>query len=242
MKANHLLVFFMVFMAIADQFFILRLKRTNNPMARLHTYWLILGWLWLATITAVWIAGPRALWYAHLNPTEGKWLPGPLELGLIGIVSLAALFMPVVVVTRKPAAASNLARALDKLRFFLPTTSRERFWWALLSITAGICEETLFRSFLLQYLRADPWRLGLAGAIAVACLLFALGHLYQGIVAACGTGVLAVLFFILFLGSGSLLIPMLLHALADLRVLVFLQLAEPHRQSRVREGISSPRK
>jgi membrane protease YdiL (CAAX protease family) len=226
MKATHLLVLFMLFMAIGDQVFILRLKLPHGPKARLHAYWLILSWLWLATIAAVWITGPRALWYASLNPGEGRWLPGSVVAGLIAVISLIALFLPVVFVMRKPSAAPKLARALDKLRFFLPTTPRERFWWALLSITAGICEETLFRSFLLQYLRADPWRLGLTGAIAVACLLFALGHLYQGIAAAIGTGLLAVLFFILFLGSGTLLIPMLLHALADLRVLLFLRLAD----------------
>jgi membrane protease YdiL (CAAX protease family) len=226
MKASHLLVFFILLMGVGDQVFILRLKLTHGPKARLHAYWLILSWLWLATIAAAWIIGPRAVWYASLNPGEGKWLPGSLVAGLIAFLSLAVLLTPVVVVARKPSAAFKLANALDRLRFFLPATPRERFWWALLSITAGICEETLFRSFLLQYLRADPWRLGLAGAVAVASLLFALGHLYQGIAAAIGTGLLAVLFFILFLGSGSLLIPMLLHALADLRVLLLLRLAD----------------
>ena len=228
MKATHLLVLFMVFMAIGDQFFILRLKLTHAPKARLHAYWLILSWLWLATIAAAWITGRQALWYASLNPGEARWLPGSVVAGLIAVIALTALLLPVVLVMRKPSAAPKLARALDKLRFFLPATPRERLWWALLSITAGICEETLFRSFLLQYLRADPWRLGLTGAIALACLLFALGHLYQGIAAAIGTGLLAVLFFVLFLGSGSLLIPMLLHALADLRVLLFLRLADAH--------------
>jgi membrane protease YdiL (CAAX protease family) len=226
MKASHLLVFFILLMGIGDQVFILRLKLPHGPKARLHAYLLILSWLWLATIAAAWITGPRALWYAHLHPGEGKWVPGSLGAGLVAVISLAAMLAPVVFAARKPSAAPKLSLAVDKLRFVLPATPHERFWWALLSIAAGICEECLFRSFLLHYLRANPWQLGLGGAIAVACLLFALGHLYQGVVAATGTGLLAFLFFLLFLGSGSLLIPIVLHALADLRVLLFLRLAD----------------
>jgi len=222
-------MFFVLLMGMWNQFLILRLKLPHGPKARLRTYWLTLSWLWLATIAAVWIMGPRALWYARLNPGEGKWVPGSLVAGLIVVISLAAMLAPVVFVARKPSAIFKLSLAVDKLRFVLPATPRERFWWALLSITAGICEECLFRSFLLQYLRADAWRLGLGGAVALACLLFSLGHLYQGIVAATGTGLLAFLFFLLFLSTGSLLIPILLHALADLRVLLFLGLVDVRR-------------
>jgi uncharacterized protein len=226
MKASHLLVFFILLMGMCDQVLALRLKLSHGPKARLHIYWLILSWLWLATIAAVCIMGPRALWYARLTPEEGKWVPGSLATGLIAVTSLAAMLAPVAFAARNPSAAFKLSLAVDKLRFALPASRRERFWWVLLSITAGICEECLFRSFLLHYLRANPWQLGLGGAVAIACLLFALGHLYQGVGAATGTGVLAFLFFLLFLGSGSLLIPMVLHAMADLRVLLFLRVAE----------------
>lgn len=226
MKAAHLLVLFLICMGVGDQYAILRLKRTQAPGARLRVYWLILCWLWLATMAAIWIMGGRALWYPHVDPGESKWVPGHLVTGVIAIISIIALLLPIIVAARKKSAAQKLGHAIDKLRFFLPATPVERFWWALLSITAGICEETLFRSFLLQYFRANPWRLGLGGAVALACVLFGLGHLYQGFAAAIGTGILAVLFFVLFLGSGSLLAPILLHALADLRVLPILRLAE----------------
>jgi len=226
MKASHLLVFFIFLMGMCDQVLALRLKLPHGPKARLHIYWLILSWLWLATIAAVCITGPRALWYARLSPEEGKWVPGGLATGLIAVISLAAMLAPVAFAARKPSAAFKLSLAVDKLRFALPANAREHFWWALLSITAGICEECLFRSFLFQYFRSAPWQLGFGTAMAIACVLFGLGHLYQGVVAATGTGVLAFLFFLLFLGSGSLLIPILLHALADLRVLLFLRLAD----------------
>jgi CAAX protease family protein len=225
MTAAHLLAFFLIFVAPWDQVFILRLKRTNDPRARLRAYWHIVAWQWLATLAAVAILGPRALWYVHLNPADARWIPGKFVVECLAVVSLVVILGPLVVVARKPAAAPKLARALDRLRFVLPQSARERFWWAILSITAGICEECLFRSFLLQYLHTNPWRLELGLALAVACVVFAVAHLYQGVAAAAVTGLLAILLFILYLGSGSLLLPIIVHAIGDLRVLFLLRLA-----------------
>jgi uncharacterized protein len=231
MTATHCLVAFIVGMGVFDQVAVLRLKLSCSPNSKLHVYWLLMAWLWTATIAAVLMQGPQALWYANLDSSDERFVPGALLTGLIAAVAFAALLMPLVLMLRKPATASKLSFALDRLRFFLPSNSRERFWWALLSITAGICEETLFRSFLFQYFRSDPWQMGFAGAIALACLFFALGHLYQGVKAAVGTAVIAIICFALFLGSGNLLLPMVLHAAADVRILFFMRLADAPRKS-----------
>jgi len=227
MIATHLLVLFIILFNVLDQLSIHRLRLSPEPRARLRTYRLIMGWLWAATIAAVWIFGAGRLWYLPIDRSQERWMPGPITTGIVLVASLIALVGPLLALRKKPSAAPNVARALDKLRFFLPHTAEERLWWAFLSITAGICEETLFRSFLLLYLRSDPWRLGPGVAILVACVLFALGHLYQGVLPAVGTGVLALLFFVLFLGSGNLLLSMTLHAITDLRILLLLRLSEP---------------
>ncbi len=225
-KAAHLLVAFLIVFNILDQRAIGRLKKTTDPRARIRVYRFIFSWLWAATIAAAWLMGPQELFWAHRDRLSVSWLPGPVTAGIVAIAAFLALVGPLILLQRKPGAAANLSRALDKLRFFLPHTPEERRWWVLLSITAGVCEESLFRSFLLQYLHNDPWRLDLGLAIFIACVFFALGHLYQGPIAAIGTGVLAVLFFVLFLGSGNLLLPMFLHAITDLRALFLLRLAE----------------
>lgn len=226
MTAAHLLAFFIIFVAPWDQVFILRLKRTNDPGARLRAYWHIVAWQWLATIAAAAILGPRSLWYAQLNPADARWIPGKLVVGFLAVIALVVMLAPLVVVARKPESKLKLTRALDRLRFVLPGNARERFWWVVLSITAGTCEECLFRSFLLQYLHNSPWRLGLALTLAVACLVFGLAHLYQGVAGLVGTSLLGFLFCILFLGSGSLLLPIIMHTIGDLRVLFLLRLAD----------------
>ena len=81
-----------------------------------------------------------------------------------------------------------------------------------LSVTAGVCEELLFRGLLIGMLA--PW-LGWWGAAALGVPLFGVLHAYQGragmvrtaIVGAALTGVVA--------ATGSLLPAMALHALID---------------------------
>lgn len=221
----HLLAFFLIFIAPWDQFFLMRLKREHRPGARLRAYWHIITWQWLAVISALVILGPRALWYAQPNPADARWIPGKLVVGVLAVISLAFMLVPPVLMARKPESRAKLARALDRLRFFLPANPRECFWWVILSVTAGFCEECLFRSFLFQYLHANPWQLGLALALILACLIFGVAHVYQGVPGFVGTSLLSLLFFVFFLGSGSLLLPIIVHAIGDLRVLLLLRLA-----------------
>lgn len=102
----------------------------------------------------------------------------------------------------------------------VPRTRGERIAFAAVSVTAGICEEVLFRGFLLAVLTAlfpwgPDWALVVAGAV-----LFGLAHFYQGISGVLGTSVLGGVLGATYALTGSLLIPVLLHAAIDLRVLM----------------------
>jgi membrane protease YdiL (CAAX protease family) len=123
----------------------------------------------------------------------------------------------------------------------LPRTAAERRSFTALALTAGCCEEVLYRGFLLAVVVAvapglDPWRLVLVSALA-----FAVAHTYQGVVGMLTAAVLGAGFAVLFLGTGSLLLPVLLHALIDLRLLVLSVRTPRHR---ARPGVAptfSPR-
>ena len=225
MKTAHLLAGFIAFLIVADQFLIFRLKRAPEPRARLRTYQLITAGEWLAALWAATIMGPQALWSVALSTSASRWLPQRWIVAVMAIVSVLAVLTPLMVARRRTTAAV-IARGLDRMRFMLPQTPTERLWWGILSLTAGICEECIFRSFLFWYFQNSPWHLSLVTAVCVACLIFAMGHLYQGLLAAFATGVLALLLFVLFLGSGNLLLPIALHAIADLRVLFLLPRAQ----------------
>ena len=82
-----------------------------------------------------------------------------------------------------------------------------------LSITAGICEEWLFRGYLVWVLQ--PW-LGLLGAAAASMVVFGLTHGYQG--GKFGTRAFAagVVMGAFALVTRSIVPGMVLHALVDL--------------------------
>lgn len=85
---------------------------------------------------------------------------------------------------------------------FLPVTNSERIMWVLLSISAGVCEESCFRGFLLtqgKRLIARPAVLVMASSLA-----FGAGHLYQGVTGGVLITLYGVMFCVLRLWRGSL--------------------------------------
>jgi membrane protease YdiL (CAAX protease family) len=122
----------------------------------------------------------------------------------------------------------------------LPRTAKERRAFAGLALTAAVCEELLYRGFLLAVAVAvapelGPWRL-----VAVSGLAFAVAHTYQGVAGMLTAGVLGAGFAVLFLGSGSLLLPVLYHVLIDLRLLVLAVRKPRHRAAPDRRPSSGP--
>lgn len=98
-----------------------------------------------------------------------------------------------------------------------PTTTRETAVWILLvSPTAGICEEILFRSMLVPFAVreiGDPW-LGVAAASAV----FGIVHFTQGIVGVLATAVMGVILAVGLLSTGSVWPSIIAHALYNMAV------------------------
>jgi uncharacterized protein len=108
----------------------------------------------------------------------------------------------------------------------LPTTTRERQVFASLAVTAGICEEILFRGFGIAYARWLWPGASHVDLIVVTSVAFGVAHLYQGARGVLLTGIVGAVFASITLSSGTLLPAMLLHALLDLRVLALPDLGE----------------
>lgn len=97
----------------------------------------------------------------------------------------------------------------------LPRTKKEKGMWAFVSLSAGICEEIIYRGFLVFLLQAIFPEIPIFLIILIPSALFGLSHFYQGLQGIIGTGVLGALFLSLFLASGSLLLPIILHFIID---------------------------
>lgn len=122
-----------------------------------------------------------------------------------------------------------MRRMLEPVGALLPRTKGERRAFAALCVTAGICEEILFRGFLMFYLQEVFPGLGIAGAVVVSSAVFGLAHLYQGLAGVLTTGALGVGMAMLYAAGGSLVVPIVLHALLDLRILLIHRPQEARR-------------
>ncbi len=228
--AQHALVFVMVVVApLRDRYEIPRLKASRDPRKKVKFYWRVINAEWLCTAVAYLALGFGTLLTIRTRPGEVHWLLGSggrfIVLGLFTAVA-AALLVPAIMALWNETIRTKAAKAAQALSFLIPSSTEERHWWWLLCITAGVCEEILYRGFLLHYLHTAPFHLGLSWALLVAAVIFGIGHLYQGVKPALGTVVLGFALGAVFLATGSLLIPIIAHAVLDLRVLILLPVVE----------------
>jgi hypothetical protein len=107
-----------------------------------------------------------------------------------------------------------LRAQMQSVADFLPRTEGEAALFRRLSVTAGVCEEIVYRGYLIWYLSAfvGPWP-----AALLAALIFGGVHLYQGPAGVVRTGATGLAMAILYVGTGSLLWPMILHTAVDVQ-------------------------
>ncbi len=230
---QYLLFWFLAVVApVWDYYDTRRLKRNPSSQGKIRYYKTVTGWLWIGSILALLAVGWRSLWILYPAPEEIPWLLGHVWVFyLVEVVIalfVALLLLPVAVifwkkVKRQPRKYSG-AEAFKAFNWFYPQTRSERRWWVLVCITAGICEETLFRGFLLYYLHVFAWTLNLTLALLISSAIFGLCHLLGGVVqGVIPSAIGGFLFGLLFILTGNLFLPMALHAAMDLRMLVILR-------------------
>lgn len=228
MIIQHLLALFLIVVApVWDHCATQRLKASKESRVKIAYYraMLIIGWI--TTVVALVTVGWRAILRFDVGATGPSWLPqrggartlvAGVLIGLLLMIALSALQ-----VRRSASIREKMEEAFLRLSFILPLTSEERIWWIFVSLTAGICEETLYRGFLIHYFFAVPFHVGLLLALITSSVIFGAAHLYQGLAGVISTAVLGLIFSAIFLTTGTLLVPMILHALIDLRVLLILR-------------------
>lgn len=112
----------------------------------------------------------------------------------------------------------------------LPITAEERKWFAAIAVGAGVSEEILYRGFLYWYLYQVVPRLEWWEDLLICSVIFGLGHLYQGRRGMIGTAFVGFAFGLLYVGTGSLFTPVIVHAAVDLRIIGILS---PERRQRL---------
>jgi membrane protease YdiL (CAAX protease family) len=178
-------------------------------------------------ITLVWLVGlglgALAIWLAGGRGLEALGLAAPRDGPSSGIISGVAIGASIALVVRPVAAAISakaraaLRRQMAKLEAFLPKTGEQLAWGLIVSLFAGLCEEIAYRGYLIPYCRfwLPEWP-----ALVAAALLFGIAHLYQGPAGVLMTAVLGLGFGFIYVETGSLVLPIALHAAVDISAMV----------------------
>jgi uncharacterized protein len=157
---------------------------------RMGLYTSTIAFQWVAVGVAGWRAWAHGFSYSQLGLTLGE----PIFIGALAVGGTVA------VVTLQWLNLRRIGRSTSPLRGplqalaqrILPQSSRELALFFCLAVTAGLCEEFLYRGFAMASLA----RAGLPAwaVVVISAVLFGLAHLYQGRGGFAGTLILGLLF------------------------------------------------
>lgn len=115
---------------------------------------------------------------------------------------------------RNHAELTKVAKAMQVHEWMMPSNRTELNWftWGV-SMSAGICEELLFRGFFIGVLGTH---IGVIASLLVGSVLFGVCHVYQGWSNVLRTGVIGLLLGCIYLFTESLWIVIALHCMVDI--------------------------
>jgi CAAX protease family protein len=179
---------------------------------RLAVYGSTILFQWLVTLVALWRATARGFTLETLGvalpaPGRAAWLAAALSVALVAyqIVSLRRL-------ARTPEERQGFVGLL--MRRLFPHNRAERAAFILVAMTAALCEEFLYRGFVLGALAGKSAARPLLGIFGSAAL-FAVAHLYQGPAGVVTTFVWGAGFAAAKVWTGSLVPTIVPHFLVD---------------------------
>ncbi|OLT26174.1 hypothetical protein BJF79_43780 [Actinomadura sp. CNU-125] len=192
--------------------------RDPNALTRMFRVWIACAWASAAAALAVLAVSPGAV------PSDlGLRLPADPSTTL-GMVAGATLVVAVIALLTRRSGGLPAQRALPARRALAdmhPRTPAERRWALAMAVTAGVCEEIVYRGLLIA-LGVGVLGLGVETAAALALALFVLGHLYQGRRGMLLVTVAGFSLTYLYLSTGSLVLPIAVHVIVDVMALVVL--------------------
>src|SRR5262245_34165013 len=189
------------------------LRRFQTDPARARTWlyaWTIaVQWALVAAGAAIWLSNDRSWTSFKFSVPDGwrLWVPVGLALLLVAYTVYASAAL-----ARESRARASVRQQFGKIADIMPHMRTELYWFGGVSLTAGFCEEFLFRGYFIWALA--PW-LGWWGAAALSLCIFALGHVYQGWNGVLRTAIFGALFTMLVALFDSLWPAIVLHVMVD---------------------------
>jgi len=196
----------------------LRLKRLLAAPAvsskeKIALYLTTIAFQWFLVAFVAWRCHTRGLGFAALGVVPGRSSLATVAASVFGSAAFGCFhWLNLKRVARLQGPAPDFMKALaSKL---LPTARQELVPYLTLAITAGVCEEFLYRGFAIAALSQTGMATWLV--VILTSLLFGLAHAYQGAGGVISTTALGLLFGVARIWMGTLVPVMAFHAVVDI--------------------------
>ena len=173
----------------------------------------------LVSLIALFVRVRRDDWRALFLGARPVWREAGLGLALVPLVLLSVALLMAAVLRYAPWLHNVGENPLASLF----RNGRDIAIFAFVVVVAGGAREEIQRAFILNRFARD-----LGGArfgLVLFSVLFGLGHLLQGFDAALATGLLGLVWGVLYLSRGSVIAPMVCHAMFNLTEVIHYGLA-----------------
>jgi uncharacterized protein len=184
------------------------MRAVEHPR-RLAFYFTTMAWEWF--LTAYVLFGVRHHGTSLAEVTGARWKTAKdvfRDIGLAIVFWMAAL-----AILGVTSSLLHFRGSKQNLSFLAPEGPAQIAAWLLVCVTAGFCEETIFRGYLQKQFIA--WTSNAPIGMVLSALIFGACHIYQGPKAVVVITVYGLLFGILAQWRNSLRPGMITHALHD---------------------------
>jgi membrane protease YdiL (CAAX protease family) len=185
-----------------------RPEYTQQPN-RLFTYIVTAVWEWLVVAYIAWGVRRNGMRFREL--LGNRWNKFTDFLKDFGIAVAFWIFALVVLLC--VGFMLHLTHRQQSVQQMLPQTPLEIGVWVLVALTAGFCEETIFRGYLQRQLIS--WTGNVSAGVVFSAIMFGAAHIYGGLKSAILIAVFGLLFGMLAEWRRSLIPGMMTHAWQD---------------------------
>ncbi len=168
--------------------------------------------LWIPTFMLVYLFSKKELSVVNFGiGIENNW-QNILVASLLLLAIIYLLFLIRSIQSSKELRA-EITSKFESNKDILPVTKNEMLIFTLIvSVSAGICEELLFRAYLYAFLGSH---IGMVAGIMLSSVIFGLWHIYLGWQEVVKTSIMGVLFCGIYIFTGNIILPILIHIFID---------------------------
>jgi hypothetical protein len=207
-------------------------KGAAHPRGPMAQYIATIVWLWLLAGLVAYGIRRKGASVREVIGTPWKSLDDVLMDFVVagGFWIFSAVLLAMMKLAISPGALKTSPDSIkDSIKYIaplIPHSGKEIFFWILMSLSAGLCEEFVFRGYLQRQFTALTKNV--AAGIIFSAIIFSVGHLYQGGLQMALIGAYGAMFGVLAHFRKSLRPGMIAHAWQDILSGVVLSLVVQH--------------